>query len=80
MPHIPLVPEETATGERAEVYRSLRSRGPVANILTVEGENPKALRAHLDLYRTLMFGASPLSRVQREMIAVVVSATNGCHY
>ncbi len=32
------------------------------------------------LYKTLMYGKSPLRRTEREMIAVVVSAINQCHY
>jgi uncharacterized peroxidase-related enzyme len=35
---------------------------------------------HLDLYMTLMFGRSGLSRAEREAIAVVVSAENECEY
>jgi len=35
---------------------------------------------HLDLYMTLMFDKSGLSRSEREAIAVVVSATNECAY
>jgi len=42
--------------------------------------NPAVLRASIELYRAVMHGASPLSRVQREMLAVVVSRTNGCRY
>jgi len=38
------------------------------------------MRAHVGLYRTIMFGESPLSRSERETIAVVVSAANDCHY
>ena len=38
------------------------------------------MRLHYDLYVALMHRPSPLSRKQREMVAVVVSATNGCHY
>jgi alkylhydroperoxidase family enzyme len=38
------------------------------------------LRDHHALYRTLMFGPSPLSRSEREAIAVEVSRTNECHY
>jgi uncharacterized peroxidase-related enzyme len=34
----------------------------------------------MDLYLTLMFEKSPLSRSQREMIAVVVSEANQCEY
>ena len=35
---------------------------------------------HLDLYMTIMFGKSGLSRAEREAIAVVVSANNDCKY
>lgn len=50
------------------------------NILRIHGINPLVLRAHWEIYRAGMFGESPLTRVQREMIAVVVSAVNDCHY
>ena len=32
------------------------------------------------MYLAVMFGKSDLSRAQREMLAVVVSAANQCHY
>ena len=51
-----------------------------ANILDSHTLNPDALRAHLGLYRTVMFGESGLSRVEREAMAVAVSAANECHY
>jgi uncharacterized peroxidase-related enzyme len=35
---------------------------------------------HLDLYMTIMFGKSGLSRAEREAVAVVVSASNDCQY
>jgi len=70
-----------ASGELLEQYDRMRDpAGNVANILQVHSLNPAALRAHFDLYRTLMFARSELSRAQREMIAVVVSKTNECHY
>ncbi|MEE8585350.1 MAG: carboxymuconolactone decarboxylase family protein [Acidobacteriota bacterium] len=50
------------------------------NILRIHGVNPGVLRGHLSLYRAIMHAESPLSRAQREMLAVVVSALNGCHY
>ena len=51
-----------------------------ANIVRIAGTNPPAMKAHLDLYRAIMFHKSDLSRHQREMIAVVVSSINQCHY
>lgn len=50
------------------------------NILRVHGVHSQTMRHHFDLYRELMYGRSPLSRIQREMIAVVVSGVNECHY
>ena len=50
------------------------------NILRIHGVHSQTMRHHFDLYRELMYGRSPLSRIQREMIAVVVSAVNECHY
>jgi alkylhydroperoxidase family enzyme len=50
------------------------------NILACHSLNPDALKAHLGLYRTIMFGQSPLTRSEREAIAVAVSAANDCHY
>lgn len=58
----------------------IKSRGKVANILKVHSLNPDALKAHLDLYMTIMFGKSGLSRKERECIAVVVSRADNCKY
>ena len=66
----------------ADLYE--RNRDPrhdaVDNILRIHGYNPPSLEGHLALYKALMFGRSELSRKQREMIAVVVSEANECHY
>lgn len=65
----------------AAIYADLiQKRGKVSNILKVHSLNPDAMRNHLDLYMTLMFGKSGLSRAEREAVAVVVSATNDCDY
>ena len=50
------------------------------NILLVHGIHSRVMRHHYDLYVELMRGRGPLSLTQREMIAVVVSAMNACHY
>jgi uncharacterized peroxidase-related enzyme len=70
-----------ADGKLAEIYAALiKQRGKVSNILKVHSLNPEAMGNHLDLYMTLMFGKSGLSRAEREAIAVVVSANNDCEY
>ncbi len=50
------------------------------NILRIHGVHSRVMKQHYDLYVELMHRRGPLSRVQREMIASVVSAANGCHY
>ena len=52
----------------------------IANIFASHALNDAALKAHVQLYRTIMFGDSPLSRTEREAIAVAVSAANGCFH
>ena len=51
-------------------------RGHVDNILKIHSLHPRSLRVHYDFYKLVMYGRSPLSRIQREMIAVVTSAAN----
>lgn len=78
---IETVPPAEADGRLAEVYRRIAGRsGKVAHILECESLHPEGLRDHHALYRTLMFGRGALSRAERESIAVVVSAVNGCRY
>jgi uncharacterized peroxidase-related enzyme len=72
---------DEADGKLAEMYAELlERRGKISNILKVHSLNPQAMSNHLDLYMTLMFGKSGLSRAEREAVAVVVSATNECEY
>lgn len=81
MAWIRMVPEAEATGELRRLYERLTEPwGGVDHILKIHSLNPASMAAHFELYRVLMRGRSPLSHVRREMIAVTVSAANGCHY
>ena len=72
---------ETATGRTKEVFERIdRERGHIANVFVAEGMEPDVLDRQVDIYEHLMMGAGPLSRGEREMIAVVVSAANKCAY
>ena len=50
------------------------------NIIQIHALHPAVMRAHLSLYRALMHGDQPLSRREREMLAVRVSGLNHCPY
>ena len=79
---IDAVAEADASGLLAELYgkESDPKTGLVDNILKVHSLHPETLRAHIDLYRTVMYGRSGVTRIEREMIGVVVSKLNDCHY
>jgi uncharacterized peroxidase-related enzyme len=59
---------------------AIRRAGRVYNIVRLMSPNPAALKASMDFYLALMFGPSPLSRAQRELLATVVSRANRCRY
>ena len=54
--------------------------GLVPNVLKAYAFDDKKLRAFTDMYNDLMLGESGLSKLEREMIAVVVSSQNRCFY
>ena len=75
------IPREQATGLlRRELDAAVRRSGRVWNIVQVMSLNAPVLKATLGQYAAIMFGPSPLSRVQRELLATVVSAEVGCFY
>ncbi len=81
MAWIKTISESEAVGRLKEIYSKLiEPWGGVDNILKIHSLNVPSLNAHFELYKTLMRGRSDLTRVQREMIAVVVSTANRCHY
>ncbi len=50
------------------------------NIIQIHGINSGVMKSHYQMYITLMRKRSPLTRIQREQIAVMVSALNQCRY
>ena len=50
------------------------------NILQIHGVHSEVMRQHYELYLELMHRPGPLTRQQRETLAVRVSALNGCRY
>lgn len=81
MPHIEIIEEANAEGRLKEIYELvIKKRGKLADVHKIQSLNPETILTHMDLYMSVMFSQSPLSRAQREMLAVVVSSANGCEY
>ncbi|MFN2363086.1 MAG: peroxidase-related enzyme [Halarsenatibacteraceae bacterium] len=82
MSFIKVIDEEDATGKLKEVYTELLGEegDRISNLLKSQSINPDILENHLKLYKSIMLSESGLTRKEREMIAVVVSAANTCHY
>ncbi|MGE0152367.1 MAG: peroxidase-related enzyme [Reyranellaceae bacterium] len=60
--------------------KCLEKLGMVPNVIRVVAQNPNKARNFIATYNELMLGESGLSKLEREMIAVVVSAANRCYY
>jgi len=81
MPWIKQVSIEEATGAlKSQFDAALKRAGRVWHIVHIMSLNPRMMRDSIVFYQTAMMSESPLSRVQREMLAVVVSFENHCHY
>lgn len=82
MAWIDTVPDDEAEGELAELFARHRDpeSGRVDHILAVHGLHPAGLAAHVALYTTVMRGTQSLPKVDRELVAFVVSADNRCRY
>ncbi len=80
MAHIAYVPEDQASDALSALYRRFAGPDGLDNILRIHSLNAPSMAHHVQMYAHLMRGPSPLSRIRREMIAVVVSAANDCFY
>jgi uncharacterized peroxidase-related enzyme len=75
--------ESAASPEVARIFAALRARsshGALANFWRAMGLDPRGLEALAAQHEALMANPAPLGATQAELIAVVVSATNGCAY
>jgi hypothetical protein len=81
VPHVHVTPFDEAVGIVKQEYdAAIRRAGRIWNIVSIQSQLPEVMRDSLRLYGSIMFGPSPLTRAQREMIAVVTSSSNECHY
>ena len=81
MPWIKEIYPEEATGLlKRQLDAAIRRAGRIWNIVQIMSINEMTLKDSIGFYQTLMMGDSPLTRSQREMLAVVVSTENHCIY
>lgn len=76
------VPPREANEHLASLYDQVKDpgHGGVDHIMQVHSLHPAGLRAHFELYRAVMRSTPGLRKVERELIALVVSRENGCQY
>lgn len=70
-----------ASGRLGALYEAAVKRaGRVFGIVRTMSLSPPVLEASMGLYQKVMYAREGLTRRQREMLAVVVSRANDCHY
>ncbi|MBU4531804.1 MAG: peroxidase-related enzyme [Hoeflea sp.] len=74
--------EETPLSAAMKAYfaKCDEKLGMVPNVLKAYAFNNEKLEAFVAFYNDLMLGASNLSKLDRELIAVAVSSINNCYY
>ena len=80
MSWIRTAPDSSALGPLFEQMRARSTHHRVAELWRTCALDPRGLAALFGETRALMDDAAPLSPAQAELIATVVSATNGCGY
>ena len=81
MPYIRQITIDQATGlVKRELEKAVARAGRVWNIVQIMSLNGRVMKASMEMYGATMFAESPLTRGQREMLAVVVSRANHCVY
>lgn len=78
---LPVPEPESLDEDLLKYFRVCEEKlGLVPNVLRAYSLRPEKLRAFGRMYNDLMLGDSGLSKLEREMVAVVVSAVNRCYY
>ena len=77
----PPTPRDALPDDIREVFNKCENKlGFIPNVLRVYAMDPPKFRAFRAMSNDLLLADSPLSQLEREMTAVVVSAVNRCHY
>jgi alkylhydroperoxidase family enzyme len=73
-------PDDAAGELRTSYAAAIQRAGRVYQIVRMMSLAPKVLDASIGVYLSIMHGRAGLSRRQRELLAVVTSCVNKCHY
>lgn len=65
---------------RAIWQKCVEKLGFVPNVFSAYSLKPQRLRNFMSMYNDIMLAPSGLSKLEREMVAVVVSSANRCYY
>jgi uncharacterized peroxidase-related enzyme len=78
---LPVPDPKTLDGDLQALFAVCREKlGIVPNVLRAYSLRPQKLRNFVAMYNELMLAPSGLSKLEREMVAVVVSSANRCYY
>jgi len=79
---IDTIREDEWDGDLAGLYGAVvdRPHDRVDNVIQVHSLDARGLAAHQAVYASAMAGTATLRKVERELIAIVVSQINDCHY
>jgi uncharacterized peroxidase-related enzyme len=81
MGRIKVVQYEEADNKLKPIYDELiAKRGKFSEVLEVQSLHPDSVKSHVTFYMDIMFSKTALTRAEKELIAVVVSVSNGCLY
>jgi alkylhydroperoxidase/carboxymuconolactone decarboxylase family protein YurZ len=83
MASIEMISEEDATGQVKEIYDEIKSQlgiDFVPNLYQSMAPLPGYLEANWHRVKTIMVKEGKLDQLTKEIIAVAVSAVNGCDY
>jgi uncharacterized peroxidase-related enzyme len=83
MTSVKLISDEEATGKVKEIFEDIKETlgiDFVPNLYRAMAHIPEYLEAHWNKTRATMQRPGKLDKLTREIIAVAVSAVNGCQY
>ena len=75
-----IMPDEASGFLKKQYDAAIERAGRVYGIVRTMSLAPTVMESSMRMYQRVMFNRGGLTRRQREMLAVVTSAANNCHY